>query len=108
MYTVAPDGIGLTMREGASPLPYTKDTVTYIPWEEGSKLEPLNVGSKLPSGSVAYTKTGAQVDLNKSVMKNPRYSFTTVEAGVRFAMYTCKNYRKASRHWKKWDINYSP
>ena len=71
MYTVAPDGIGVTMREGASPLPYTKDTVTYIPWVEGSKLEPLNVGSKLPSGSVAYTKTGAQVDLNKSVMKKP-------------------------------------
>ena len=71
MYTVAPDGIGVTMRESASPLPYTKDTVTYIPWEEGSKLEPLNVGSKLPSGSVAYTKTGAQVDLNKSVMKKP-------------------------------------
>ena len=40
IYTVAPDGIGVTMREGASPLPYTKDTVTYIPWEEGSKLEP--------------------------------------------------------------------
>ena len=71
MYTVAPDGIGVTMREGASPLPYTKNTVTYIPWEEGSKLEPLKVGSELPSGSVAYTKTGAKVDLNKLVMKKP-------------------------------------
>ena len=35
IYKVAPDSIGVTMREGASPLCYTKDTVTYILWEEG-------------------------------------------------------------------------
>lgn len=71
MYTVAPDGIGVTLREGASPLPYTKDTVTYVPWEEGSKMKPLAVGSKLPKGSVAWTKTGAALDLNKTAKEKP-------------------------------------
>lgn len=71
MYTVAPDGVGVTMREGASPLPYTKETVTYIPWEEGSKMDPLKVGSKLPKGSVAWTKAGAKLDLIKSVKETP-------------------------------------
>jgi len=71
MYTKAPDGIGETMRQGASPLPYTKDTVTYIPWEENSKMDPLKVGSELPKGSVAWTKTGDAFDLNKAVMEKP-------------------------------------
>ena len=70
-YTAAPDGIGETMRDGASPNPYTKDTVTYVPWEEGSKMDPLKVGSKLPKGSVAWTKAGEKLDLNKSVMDTP-------------------------------------
>ena len=71
MYTVAPDGVGVTMREGASPNPYTKDTVTYIPWEEGTKMDPIKVGSKLPKGSVAWTKSGEKLDLNKSVKEQP-------------------------------------
>ena len=71
MYTVAPDGVGVTMREGASPNPYTKDSVTYIPWEEGSKMDPLKVGSQLPKGSVAWTKKGAKLNLNKSVKEKP-------------------------------------
>lgn len=71
MYTVAPDGVGVTMREGASPNPYAKDSVTYVPWEEGSKMEPLAVGAKLPKGSVAWTKKGVAVDLNKVAMEKP-------------------------------------
>ena len=70
-YTAAPDGIGVTMREGASPNPYTKDTVSYVPWEEGSKMDPIKVGSKLPKGSVVLTKEGKKLDLNKSVMETP-------------------------------------
>ena len=71
MYTEAPDGIGVTLRQGASPLPYTKDTVTYVPWEEDSKMDPLKVGNKLPKGSVAWTKEGTVLDLNKAVMEKP-------------------------------------
>ncbi|QXD23296.1 AhpC/TSA family protein [Opitutia bacterium ISCC 51] len=70
-YTVAPDGVGVTMRDGASPNPYTKDTVTYVPWEDGSKMNPLKVGSKLPSGSVVWTKEGEKLDLNKVAMEAP-------------------------------------
>lgn len=69
--TSAPDGVGVTMRAGASPLPYTEDTVTYVPWEEGSKSEPLPAGSKLPAGSVAWTEEGAEFDLNNSVQDKP-------------------------------------
>ena len=69
MYKVAPDSIGVTMREGASPLRCTKDTVTYILWEEGSKLEPLVVGSKLPKDCGGFTKTSSKVDINNSVME---------------------------------------
>ena len=71
MYTEAPDGIGVTLRQGASPLPYTKGTVTYVPWEEGSKMDPLKVGSKLPKNSVAWTKTGSEFNLNKAVKEKP-------------------------------------
>jgi len=71
IYTVAPDGVGVTMREGASPNPYTKDSVTYIPWEEGSKMDPLKVGSQLPKGSVAWSKKGAKLNLNESVKEKP-------------------------------------
>ncbi len=71
MYTEAPDGIGVTLRQGASPNPYTKDSVTYVPWEDDSKMEPLKVGSKLPEGSVAWIKTGVAFDLNKAVKEKP-------------------------------------
>lgn len=71
MHTKAPDGIGETMRQGASPLPYSKDNVTYVPWEEASKMDPLKVGSKLPKSSIAWTRTGVAFDLNKAAKKKP-------------------------------------
>ena len=70
-YTAAPDGIGVTMRDGASPNPYTKETVSYVPWEDGSKMNPIKVGAKLPKGSVVFTKDGKKLDLNKTVMETP-------------------------------------
>lgn len=71
MYTVAPDGIGETMRQGASPLPYTEKTVTYVPWEDGSRMDPIEVGSKLPKNSVAWTKAGNKLDLNEATKDKP-------------------------------------
>ena len=69
--TVAPDGIGVTLRDGSSPNPYTKDSVTYVPWEEGTILEPIAAGSPFPAGSVAFAKDGSELDLNASVASKP-------------------------------------
>ena len=67
----APDGLGITMGRSPTAGAYNEDTLTYVPWEDASEIDPLPQGAVLPAGSQARDRSGAVVDLNAAVRAQP-------------------------------------
>jgi peroxiredoxin len=64
--TRAPDGVGVLVADspGAGPM-------SSGPWVEGSLLEPLKAGARMPTGSIVTTIDDKSFDLNAAVASKP-------------------------------------
>lgn len=69
--TMSSDGIGVTVRPAPTAEVYTEENVTYVPWEDGSVINPLAAGASLPANASAFQKSGDKIDLNAVVAEKP-------------------------------------
>lgn len=69
--TAAPDGIGVAVGRSPTAGAFNTETVTYVPWEDETDIQPLPVGAPLPPEASASTADGSDVDLNLAVTSRP-------------------------------------
>lgn len=69
--TMSSDGIGVTVRPAPTAEPYTEENVTYVLWEDGSVIKPLEAGTPLPMASTVFQKSGEKFDLNAAATEKP-------------------------------------
>ena len=69
--TSAGDGIGVTMRRAPTAGAYNENSLTYVPWEDSSTIQPLPVGNPLPARSTVHDANGDEVDLNAEAERQP-------------------------------------
>lgn len=70
--TVAPDGIGVAVRDRTRSVgEMNADTMTYTPWEDESSIDPLPVGANVPADISVLTIDGDVLDLNAAVASQP-------------------------------------
>jgi peroxiredoxin len=67
--TLAPDGIGVTIKRAVTAGEYNTEELTYVPWEDVSVVRPLAVGSSVPEGSVVHSASGKPFNLNQAVRR---------------------------------------
>ena len=69
--TAAPDGIGVTVSRAPTAGAYDKNTLTYVPWEDESEIQPLGVGASLPGDIKVKLADGSDFDLNSAFARQP-------------------------------------
>ena len=69
--TASSDGMGATVRAAPTAEAYTEKNVTYLPWKDGSKINPLAARAALSADTVVMSKDGSEFNLNAAVSEQP-------------------------------------
>jgi len=69
--TIAPDGVGATVKSAVWAGHYDTEILTYVPWQDDSIIQPLSAGASIPQDSVVRTMSGEPFSLNEAVRDNP-------------------------------------
>jgi len=69
--TIAPDGVGATVKSAVWAGHYDTDILTYVPWQDESVIRPLSAGDSIPENSVVHTMAGETFSLNDAVKDKP-------------------------------------
>lgn len=69
--TTAPDGIGVTVSRAPTAGAYDEKVLTYVPWEDESEIQPLEVGASLPDNLPVKLANGSDYDLNSAIARQP-------------------------------------
>lgn len=70
--TLAPDGIGISVRDRTRTVgAMTSENMTYTPWEDDGSIEPLAKGAQIPAKALVKSMSGESFDLNAAVASQP-------------------------------------